>query len=220
VDGYPELRAAEGLVAPELRGEFPGLRLSWLTVEGRLRPSPRELRRRLTALSNRFGGASAVTMRTRPVPRAYRTFFRQIGLDPDVSRTPEEEAAVARLLHGGFRSRDVVSDSLLVALMETGVPVWALDAALVDAAGLGIRLSVVGDRLGSGQHAVALPPRRLVVADPRHVHALLFGEVAPGHAVGTRTSRIALYAIGVDGVPEIHLEEALWLCAEGLEAAG
>ena len=31
-------------------------------------------------------------LRTRPVPRAYRVFFRHVGLDPDVERTPVEQA--------------------------------------------------------------------------------------------------------------------------------
>ena len=78
-----ELRAAAGFVEPAIRDEFPGLRLDWLTV-GCRRPlvSPREVKRRLRALSNRYRGASVVAMRTQPIPNAYRTFFRQIGLDP------------------------------------------------------------------------------------------------------------------------------------------
>ena len=35
-------------------------------------------------------------MRTKPIPQAYRAFFRQIGLDPDVDRIPSEEAARRR----------------------------------------------------------------------------------------------------------------------------
>ena len=102
-------------------------------------------------------------MRTQPVPHAYRAFFRQIGLDPDASRIPSEEAAVARLLQGGFRSRDLLADALLIGLVETGVPVWALDADLVDAGGLGIRTTVTGERFGSVEPP--LPEGRLVVAD-------------------------------------------------------
>ena len=120
-------------------------------------------------------------MRTQPIPHAYRAFFRQIGLDPDASRIPSEEAAVARLLQGGFRSRDLLADALLIALVETGVPVWALDADLVDAGGLGIRTTVTGERFGSVESP--LPEGRLVVADAHRAHALLFGPMAPGHAV-------------------------------------
>src|SRR5207248_5419308 len=104
--------------------------------------SPPAVKQRLKALSNRYRGASVVAMRTQPIPHAYRAFFRQIGLDPDTDRIPSEEAAVARLLYGGFRSSNLVDDALLIALIETGVPVWAVDAELVDAGGLGIQTSL------------------------------------------------------------------------------
>jgi DNA/RNA-binding domain of Phe-tRNA-synthetase-like protein len=207
-----ELEAAVGFVEPVLRSEFPGLGLRWLTVAGRPGPAPRSVRGRLRSLSNRYHGAGVVAMRTQPVPHAYRAFFRQIGMDPDASRIPSEEAAVTRLLHGGFRSVDLVSDALLIALVETGVPVWALDADLVDISGLGVRTTAGGERFGAGGHR--LPAGRLVVADARRVHALLFGAIAPGHRVGPRTRRIALFTVGVQGVPDIHLEEALWSCQE------
>jgi DNA/RNA-binding domain of Phe-tRNA-synthetase-like protein len=212
--GDLELRAAPGFVQPELRAEFPALRLDWVTVEGRPGPSPREVSRRLKDLSSRYRGASVIAMRTQPIPHAYRAFFHQVGLDPDVTRIPIEDIALARLLHGGFRSTNIVDDARLIALVETGVPVWALDAALLDPGGLGIRTSVLGDRLGSTDRGSDLVPGRLVVADSRCVHAVLFGDVAPGHEVGPRTERIALFAIGVAGVPAIHIEEALWLAGE------
>lgn len=211
-----ELGAAPGFVEPDVKAEFSGLRLDWLTVKGGLGPSPAPVSERLRALSNRYRGPNVVAMRMQPIPHAYRSFFRQIGLDPDTTRIPSEQAALARLLHGGFRSQNVIEDALLIALMETGVPVWALDADLVDAGGLGIRTSVSGDRLGGSPEAPELAPGRLVVADARCVHAMLFGEVAPGHRVGRRTTHITLFAVGVDGVPEIHIEEALWVCVEVL----
>jgi DNA/RNA-binding domain of Phe-tRNA-synthetase-like protein len=209
-----DLRAAPGFVQPELRAEFPALRLDWVTVEGRPGPSPREVSRRLRDLSSRYRGAGVIAMRAQPIPHAYRAFFHQVGLDPDVTRVPIEDVALARLLHGGFRSTNLVDDGRLIALVETGVPVWALDAAFLDPGGLGIRTTVLGDRLGSADRANDLAPGRLVVADAQCVHAVLFGDIAPGHEVGSRTERIALFAIGVAGVPAIHIEEALWLSAE------
>jgi DNA/RNA-binding domain of Phe-tRNA-synthetase-like protein len=211
-----ELIAAAGFIEPNLRAEFPGLRLDWLTIQGRLRDSPREVQQRLRHLSNRYRGANVVAMRTQPIPHAYRAFFHQVGLDPDSNRIPSERVAVARLLQGQFRSQNIVQDALLIGLVETGVPVWALDADFVEAGGLGIRLSVDGDRLGSADDRQWLAPGRLVVADARRVHAILFGEVAPDHGVRPQTKRIALFAVAVDGVPSIHIEEALWLCAEVL----
>jgi DNA/RNA-binding domain of Phe-tRNA-synthetase-like protein len=209
-----ELEATTGFVEASVREEFPGLRLCWIATDARRRPSPRAVRQRLRGLSNRYHGANVVAMRTQAIPHAYRAFFRQIGLDPDANRIPSEEAALARLLQGGFQSRDLIADSLLIALIETGVPVWALEAELVDAGGLGIRSTASGDRFGSAEHR--LPAGRLVVADASRVHALLFGAIAPGHEPSHRCKRLVLFSVGVDGVPAIHVEEALWVCREVL----
>jgi DNA/RNA-binding domain of Phe-tRNA-synthetase-like protein len=214
-----ELSAAAGYVAAEIRAEFPGLRLDWLTAVSHPGDSPREVKRRLHTLSNRYRGASVVAMRTQPIPSAYRTFFRQIGLDPDTTRIPSEAAAVARLLQGAFTPTNLVQDACLIALIETGVPLWALDADVVDPGGLGIRTTVTGDRLGSSGQGNHIPPGRLAVADAQSVHALLFGDVAQEHAVTPRTARVALFAISVEGIPAIHVEEALWVCVEVLNSA-
>jgi hypothetical protein len=124
---------------------------------------------------------------------------------------------VRRLLQGRFQSRDTLKDALLIALVETGVPVWALDARLVDSETLGIRAAGSGERLGSAPGDLPLAAGQLVVADGARVHATLFGDPVAGHAPGPGTQRIVLYALAVDGVPTIHVEEALWVCAEVLE---
>lgn len=214
-----DLAAAAGFVEPRVSAEFPGLRLAWISVPARRHGSPRAVLTRLKSLSNRYRGASVVAMRTQPIPSAYRTFFRQIGLDPDVTRIPSEQAAVIRLLQGQFRSSNLIDDALLIGLIETGVPIWALDADRVDPGGLGIRTSVGGDHLGTTKLGDHLAPGRLVVADAGCVHALLFDEVAPGHGVSASSDRIVLFAVAVDGVPAIHIEEALWVCIEALGAA-
>jgi DNA/RNA-binding domain of Phe-tRNA-synthetase-like protein len=212
--------SVEGLLESKLREEFPGLRLLWTGVDARVRASAPAVRRRLRDLSDRYRGAGVVAMRTQPIPHAYRTFFRQVGVDPDAARIPSEAAAVGRLLKGGFETRDALADALLVALVETGVPVWALDASVVDSGSLGIRLSVSGDRVGSDPAGgVALPEGQLVVADALTVHASLFGAPAPGHAPGPQTRRIVLFAVGVDGVPAIHVEEALWVASDVVKTA-
>ena len=209
-----------GLVEARLREEFPGLRLAWTEVDARVRGSSREVERRLRALSDRYRGAGVVAMRTQPIPHAYRAFFRQVGLDPDAARIPSEAAAVARLVQGRFQPRGAVADALLIAVVETGVPVWALDARVADSSTLGIRIAVAGDRFGESPDGGApLPEGQLVVADAVAVHATLFGEPAPGHAPGPRTSRMVLFAVGVDGVPAIHLEEALWMASDVLRTA-
>jgi DNA/RNA-binding domain of Phe-tRNA-synthetase-like protein len=207
---------ASGLVAPELRAEFPGLRLHWTELEARVRASPRDVRRRLRELSDRVGGAGVVAMRTQPIPHAYRAFFRQVGLDPDAERIPSEAAAVRRLLAGRFQSRDTLTDALLIALVETGVPVWALDARQVEVDTLGIRAAAGSERLGSPPDDLPVSAGQLVVADAERLHATLFGDPAPGHApaAGPGEQPIVLYAVAVEGVPAIHVEEALWVCSD------
>jgi DNA/RNA-binding domain of Phe-tRNA-synthetase-like protein len=211
---------ARGLIAPELTAEFPGLRLHWTTLEARVRASPSDLRRRLRALSDRVAGAGVVAMRTQPIPHAYRAFYRQVGLDPDAARIPSEEAAVRRLLQGRFQSRDTLKDALLIGLVETGVPVWALDARRVEVETLGIRTSVSGERLGGDPEGLPLTAGQLVVADAGCVHASLFGEPTVGHVPGPGPGAqpIVLYAVAVEGVPAIHVEEALWVCGDILRA--
>ena len=208
----PEPEAAAGSVEPRLAAEFPGLELRWVALETRGGPSPTPLRGRLRELSDSGRGARVLALRTQPVAHAYRVFFRQTGLDPDVTRIPSEEAAVRRLLDGGFRSHGRIRDALLIALVETGVPVWALKREVTDPETLTIRTSRAGE--AAGESPVALGEGRLVLADARRVHGALFGPLAPGHTVGPRTRGLVLVCVGVDGVPSIFLEEALWLCAE------
>ena len=204
----------EGWVEDELAREFPDLRLAWVTVAAGPRRTPPELRERLGMLADRFHGARALSIRREAVPAAYRVFFRHIGLDPDVHRTPIEAAAVARLLRGGFVSGSAVEDALVLALVETGVPVWALDAARVDGP-LGLRLARSGERLGEGDD---LPAGRIVVADGAGPVAVLFGATAADRLPGRGTERLALFAVGAPGVPALHFEEALHCCAGALEA--
>ena len=64
-----------------------------------------------------------------------------------------------------------------------------------------------------------LPAGQLVVADAIRVHATLFGSPAPEYLPGSRTDRVVLFALAVDGVPAIHVEEALWVAADAIEPA-
>ena len=208
-----------GWIDPELAAEFPELRLWSLTLDARSGRSPASLRERLREMSDRFRGPQAVVMRQRPVPWAYRVFFRHIGLDPDEHRTPVEALALERLKAGGFRSRSLLDDALTVAVMETGVPVWALDADRAEGA-LGIRPAVRGERFGEGEYASDIPRGRLLVADDAGPVGVLFGALAPGRGVGPETRRMTLFSVQVAGVPDIHVEEGLWTVADILIGGG
>ena len=211
-----ELDLREGWVQPELAEEFPELGLLYSALEVRPARTPPAVKQRLKTLSNRFTGSKVVHMRQEAVPWAYRVFFRQVGMDPDTHRTPVEQAALDRLKWGGFRSRNLVDDALLIATIETGVPVLALDGDKVGRV-LGLRLSSGGERLG--EDGRPLVERQIVVADEDRPVALLFDEVAVDRGVSWDTQRMVLVALRVKGVPRISVEEALWTGAEVLRAA-
>jgi DNA/RNA-binding domain of Phe-tRNA-synthetase-like protein len=210
-----------GWRAPDVEEELPELRLLISEVHvARRQPltarSPPEIEERMRELSSRIRGARAVAIRREAVPAAYRVFFRHIGLDPDVVRTPIEAAVLERMLRGAFLTGGLLADVLLIALLDTSVPVWALDADTLDGP-LGIRTSGDRESLGRSADPPRLPAGRLVIADSSAALAVLFGELAGAHAAGPRTRRLALFAVQVAGVPTLFAEEALWSCRAALE---
>ena len=204
----------QGWVAPHIAAEFPGLGIAWVEVDGRPGKSPEPVRRRLRDLSDRTYGSQAIRMRERPIPWAYRVFYRQIGLDPDRIRTPVEQLALDRLHDGGFLSRGMPADALTIAIVETGVALRAFDADRL-AGGLCIRDTAPGEALPGGQEIAA---GTLTVADEETPIAILFGPSAETYRVDGGTRRIAVVATQVKGVPQIAVEEALWMAAATLES--
>jgi len=211
VDRDPAPR--QGWVAPHIAGEFPGLGIAWVEVEARPRRSPEPVRRRLRDLSDRFYGAQAIHMRERPIPWAYRVFFRQIGLDPDRTRTPIEQLAFDRIREGAFKSQGLPADALSVAIAETGVALRAFDADRLEG-DLCIRDSGPGESLPGKPGE--LSRGTLAIADEKGPVALLFGATGEGYAVEPDSSRLAIVAVQVNGVPQIAVSEALWMAATTL----
>jgi len=209
----PPLRP--GWLAPELGEEFPELGLVVTEVEATAGRSSPEVRERLGALSSRFTGARAVTLRQESVPWAYRVFFRQVGIDPDERRTPIEQIAIDRLQHGGFKSIGRIEDALLIATLETAVPIVAFDAAGIDGE-LGLRLTERRELLGGNGRS--LPGGQIAIADKSRALAVLFGDAAAGALPTRQTKRVALAAVRVKSVPAVNVEEALWSAAEILQS--
>jgi DNA/RNA-binding domain of Phe-tRNA-synthetase-like protein len=206
-----------GWSAPEVADEFPELGVVTTEVAARGGRTAPQVRERLRLLSNRFTGPRAVTLRQEPVPWAYRVFFRQVGIDPDERRTPIEQIAIDRLTHGGFKPVGRVQDALLIATLETAVPVLAFDRDRV-AGDVGVRLSKRGENLGGDGRSLA--GSQIVIADEERALAVLFGDTAESVLPGKGTERILLVAVKVKGVPALSVEEALWSAAEVLQEPG
>jgi DNA/RNA-binding domain of Phe-tRNA-synthetase-like protein len=204
-----------GWVAPELAEEFPGLGLLYTVVGAGSGRSPEAIKEQLRELSNRFGGAQAINLRQRPIPWAYRVFFRHIGLDPDGTPTPVEQIGLDRMKGGTFRSQNRLDDAIVIATMETGAAIRAFDADQVSGR-LGLRLSAPEE--GFEGRTSPLPNGTILIADEKRPLEVLFGASAKSSLVSSKSKRTLLAAIQVKGVPEVALEEALWLAASAMHA--
>ena len=200
-----------GAVAGELASEFPGLALHWIPIECSSWRTPQVVRHRLREMSNRISGPKAVQMRQEAVPWAYRVFFRQVGIDPDERRTPVEQIVLDRLKHGGFKSRNLLDDAITIATFETGVPLVAFDADRI-APPLHLRLAGNGELMGAAGRP--LSSGQIVIADSERPLAVLFADLDPDAGCTPQTARTAMVAVQVDGVPDIAIEEALWMVEE------
>jgi hypothetical protein len=186
-------------VDPRIADEHPGLRVWTARVDARTGRTPPELRDRLRGIADRLRGPQAVALRSKPVPWAYRVLFRHLGIDPDVVRTPLEALVLDRLLHGGFTAAGLPDDALALATLETGVPVYAADAARVGP----LRLAPADDG-------------RLTLADERGPVAVLFEPPRPERAPTGDTRALQLIAIQAPGVEDIFIEEAVWTAASAM----
>ena len=206
----------QGRVAPHVAEELPGLGIAWLEVDGGSERSSESVRMRLRALSDRFYGGHAIHMREQPIPWAYRVFFRQIGLDPDRTRTPVEQLALDRLQDGAFVTHGMPEDALTIAIAETGVAVRAFDSDRLQGR-LCIRDSAPGEAL-PGKPA-ELEQGTLTIADESGPVELLFGGTSGRGGVDRDTRRITLAAVQVKGVPQAAVDEALWIASSTIQAA-
>jgi DNA/RNA-binding domain of Phe-tRNA-synthetase-like protein len=218
MEGLPEqweVAPEPGWVDPALAEEFPGLSIVSTPTDTTTGRSPEALKERLRTLSNRIAGAQAIQLRQQPIPWAYRVFFRHIGLDPDTTRTPIEQLVFDRMHDGHLASRNRVDDALTIGMVEVGVALRAFDADRVSGR-IGMRLSTEGEAFEG--RVGPLPEGTIVIADEKRSLGILFDTTAKGRGVKRGTKRVQLVAIGVRGVPDIALEEALWVAGSALRA--
>lgn len=210
-DAAPE----PGWVEQVLAQEFPGLSLAFVEVQGGRGRSPEPVREQLRELSDRFAGAQAINLRQQAIPWAYRVFFRHIGLDPDRTPPPAEEVSLNRMRDGRFAPRNRLDDALTLAVAEVGVALTAFDAERVDGR-LGLRQADEKEQIEG--RITPLEAGTIVIADERRPLEILFGAKAEGRGVTRKTERTAIVAVGVRGVPDVALEEALWVASSAMLA--
>lgn len=201
-----------GTIALELSDEFPGLEFAYLKVPGGDGRTPPAVRRRLQVVSDRFRVALAPALRQTGVPSAYRAFWRQIGVDPDVVRSPLDEAIHVRLMDGGFLPKGLLYDSLVIASFETLVPIWAMDGDGI-VGGLGVRGAEDGETVEGPAGMLELTDGQLVVADAQGPVVALLSPVGEKRRVTKHSRSIILYCLRVEGVPAMTVAESLNLAA-------
>jgi len=210
-------RSAElGHIDPQLADEFPGLALICLRLDARKGRTPAPIKRRMRELAGRISGATVVQARQDEVPWAYRVLWRRLGLDPDSDRTPVERLMVERLEHGGIPSHGMPNDAIVLATLETGIPVVVVDASKVGERP-GLRPARSGE---SVDNDTPLRPGEVVYADDDRPLARLTGEVAPVCAVDGDTTEMLVCALAAASVSQMAIDEALWMVADLLEATG
>jgi len=212
-------RARWAVVADDVAGVLPGLQVRHVTVPVADHRTPADVRARLDYLAERIDGARAIELRRQEIPFAYRVFFRKIGLDPDVCRTPIERLVLDRLVAGGFAPRGLVADAVTIATAETGVAVVAFDGAAVGDE-LFVRSARGGERLRTADASLKLAAGTPLIASGERLLAVLFGAVDERVEVSERSTTVELAAIRVPGVPLLAVDEALWIAAETITGPG
>lgn len=185
-------------IAAALQDDFPDLDL--VETVAAVAVSRHDTQARLRRLDQRVDGRRALAMRTEPVPRAYRAFARQIGLDGEADAGTLAALLRARIVRGTLPSTCPVADVCTIAMIETGVPVWGLD----------------GQRVVGPLRIETADDLSLVVREAERVVAPLLGAPVDPLATTTDTRVARLYAIVVAGVPRATVLEALWVAEQAL----
>lgn len=202
-----------GTIALDLSDEFPGLELHYRILPGGDGKTPRVVKRRLAVLSDRFRVAQAPALRQTGVPSAYRAFYRQVGVDPDIVQSPLDAAIMQRLRDGAFLAKGLLYDAIAIAALETLVPIWVMDAHGI-LGGLGIRPAEKDEQVeGPNGDLLDIGQGQLVIADANGPITALLAPPGPSRIVTKQSQSMLLYCLRVEGVPQMTVAEALNLTA-------
>jgi DNA/RNA-binding domain of Phe-tRNA-synthetase-like protein len=202
-----------GTVDPTLLAELGGIEL-WTTTVALGRGAEGAGRERLGRLSGSLRAAERIRERAgRLAHPAYPAFERQLGLDPAVPPTALEREAREVVVTGRLLPVDPYHDVRLAILAEVGVPLGALDARRTRGPWR-VRPATGAERWGG--HGVAVPDGEVVLADADGPVAPVVGDPPCGLRAGGRARAVVLYAIGVPGMPDWEVSEAVWRAARYL----
>ncbi len=208
------IEITEVKIERRIQNEFPELGMSYISVKVGT-GSKRRVAERLKQLSQRISGAQALELRRQPVPLAYRTFFHHIGIDPDQKKTPIEEIMLNRLAVGGLKRSWPVQDAITLAIADTEAAVWAYDGDAVNG-DLSLRLAGGGEHIGPARVSAGT----ILVSDEARPLSVLFGRDSDGVVASCGSKSVVACALRVAEVPQLVIEEALWIFQEAVNPSG
>ena len=211
-------RAEQGWVAPHIAAEFPGLGIAWVEVDCRpgqepragASPPPRPLR----PLLRRPRDPHARTADSLGLPGLLSPDRPRPGPDPDAGRAAGPRSPPRRCLQEPGASRRRADDR---DRGDRGRRA-RLSTPSASSGGLCIRDSAPGESLPGRPGELA--QGTLAIADERGPVGPSLRATAEGCGVeaGTRR-RLTIAAVQVKGVPQIAVDEALWMAAATLGAS-
>ncbi|PWR69553.1 B3/4 domain-containing protein [Methanospirillum stamsii] len=142
-----------------------------------------------------------------PLFRAYRDFFWSVGIDPTKTR-PASEALVRRILSGKILPTiNTAVDAYNLASIETGVPIGAFDADLLQGE-LTMRFAQEGEEfLGIGmKNPIELRTNQVILTDEKEIIAVYPYRDSDRTKITPATKTIHIVACGV---PKIDQETVM-----------
>ena len=215
-----ETAIEEGWIVTAVADEFPDLRLRWIEVDGGRRPA--QPRRRCATgcgttvrpLQRRAGDRDARPPGPARLPRLLPPHRPRPRRDAHAGRGGRDGPPHGGRLH---LARPALGRAAARPRRDRRAGLGGRRTTSLDGP-LGIRQARGGERLGAGQYANDLLPgtargRGCRDAGRRAVRRHRRAEYLPTPA----TKRVRVFTVQVEGVPELHVEEALWSCAEALD---
>jgi len=149
------------------------------------------------------------TLKDRPILRAYRDFFWNLGVDPTKTR-PAAEALIRRLLHGKSLPRiNTLVDAYNLASIKTEIAIAAFDFDNIRGE-LMMRYAEEGEKfLGIGMKTpISLNGREIVISDGEKLLAVYPYRDAEDTKVTEATRNVLFLFCGVPGISVQNLSEA------------
>ena len=160
--------------------------------------------------ADRIRGASALTASIAPVAAAFRSFMRQLGMDPEAVDWTADAAMRRRLIEGGLPPTFWLRDAATLAVLEFGAPLMLFEH---EAMPRDVEL-----RSADSEGALHAAGDLVVAADGVPL-SRLFGPPFPEFAVSRGTRRALVVSVRAPGVEDVFCRAALERCADLLELA-